>query len=256
MTVRTLVVGDVHGCLDELDELLRLAEVAPARDRLIFLGDLLDRGPDGAGVVRRVRELGAQCVVGNHDDKHLRYAGHLAGHRADPRFVVPMKPLHGAAAAHHAALTGDDLRWLGALPVELEVDGWLLVHAGYPTNRPRHEIKPSLKMRCRYVDARGAMVSLGPDHRAPEGARRWTEAWRGPESVVYGHAANNLESPRIDEPIAGVRCIGIDTGCCYGGRLTLYDLTHDRFVQVAARAAYADHVAAQDGSEGSEPRSG
>ncbi|HEX8909086.1 MAG TPA: metallophosphoesterase, partial [Anaeromyxobacteraceae bacterium] len=63
MSVRTIVVGDVHGCLEELDELLRLVELRPGFDRLVFVGDLLDRGPDSLGVVRRARELRARSVL-------------------------------------------------------------------------------------------------------------------------------------------------------------------------------------------------
>ena len=77
MTTRTIIIGDVHGCLDELDELLALIRPA-AGDHIHFLGDLVDRGPDSLGVVRRVRALfsefpGSVCIAGNHEDKALRY---------------------------------------------------------------------------------------------------------------------------------------------------------------------------------------
>ena len=80
MGSRTIVVGDVHGCLEELDELLSRLEVGPS-DRLVLAGDLMDRGPDPVGVVRRARERGALAVLGNHDEKHLRFARHEAKRR-------------------------------------------------------------------------------------------------------------------------------------------------------------------------------
>src|SRR5512138_2797540 len=113
---RTIVVGDVHGCLEELDDLLVTAGYTPGKDRLVFLGDLLDRGPDPVGVVRRVRELGAECVLGNHEEKHLRYAAHEARRRDDPGYRNPMRRFDARRAGEHARLTRDDLLWLAGLP--------------------------------------------------------------------------------------------------------------------------------------------
>jgi diadenosine tetraphosphatase ApaH/serine/threonine PP2A family protein phosphatase len=62
----------------------------------------------------------------------------------------------------------------------------------------------------------------------PEGAVSWWTLWKGPESVIYGHAVHSLVSPRIDEPQPGIRCIGIDTGCVFGGRLTAAIIDKDR----------------------------
>jgi predicted phosphodiesterase len=74
---RTIVIGDVHGCLRELEALLE--RVRPGGgDALWFAGDLVNRGPDSAEVVRLVRGLGARTVMGNHDHKHVRYRRHLA----------------------------------------------------------------------------------------------------------------------------------------------------------------------------------
>ena len=75
--LRTIFIGDVHGCLTELDALLACLEPREG-DRLCFTGDLVDRGPDSLGVVRRVRALlaqfpGSACIIGNHEEKTLRY---------------------------------------------------------------------------------------------------------------------------------------------------------------------------------------
>src|SRR6516164_9026001 len=72
---RDIVIGDVHGCRDELHELLRVVGYR-APDRLVFTGDLVDRGPDSVGVVRDVRKLGAVAVMGNHDEWYARYYAH------------------------------------------------------------------------------------------------------------------------------------------------------------------------------------
>lgn len=77
---RFLVMGDIHGCLDEFNELVNKMQYQQGRDRLVLLGDLTDKGPDSLGVVRRARELGAMCVRGNHDDKVIRIASYLRSH--------------------------------------------------------------------------------------------------------------------------------------------------------------------------------
>ena len=68
---RTLVVGDVHGCLDELRALVEHAGVT-ADDDVVFVGDLVAKGPDSAGVIAWARERGAAAVLGNHDEHVLR----------------------------------------------------------------------------------------------------------------------------------------------------------------------------------------
>ncbi|HEX9050740.1 MAG TPA: metallophosphoesterase [Anaeromyxobacter sp.] len=230
---RTLVVGDVHGCLHELDELLRTAEYAPGRDRLVFLGDLLDRGPDPVGVVRRVRELGAECVLGNHEEKHVRYAAHEARRSEDPGYRIPMKRFDARRAAEHARLTHDDLIWLSRLPRVVSLgDGWVAVHAGFVPGLPIAAQPPDWTIRLRYVDAAGAPVPRARGDAREPGVRPWAAAWTGPESVVYGHFPQRLDLPKRDEPAPGVVCLGIDTGCVYGGRLTALVLPGQEIVQV------------------------
>jgi len=77
---KTYIIGDVHGCIDELQELIQ--QLAPgAYDQLIFIGDLIDRGPDSSGVVRQVvqwsKQLNVKLILGNHEEKFLRYVQHI-----------------------------------------------------------------------------------------------------------------------------------------------------------------------------------
>jgi bis(5'-nucleosyl)-tetraphosphatase (symmetrical) len=224
--VRTIVVGDVHGCLEELDELLRVVELRPGFDRLVFVGDLIDRGPDSVGVVRRARELRARSVLGNHEEKHLRWA------RAGSPHAAPRATAGGR-------LSPADLAWLEALPPWLRLDGgWAVVHGGFTPARPLAGQRKGEVVRLRLVDDRGDMV-VATRGAPPEGAAPWATRWRGPESVVYGHQVHDLDAPRVDEPAAGVRCVGLDTGCCYGGRLSALLLPAEEIVSVAAREPYA-----------------
>lgn len=244
---RTVVVGDVHGCLTELDELLSTIDHDPARDRLVFLGDLLDRGPEPVAVLRRVRELGAECLLGNHEEKHLRYAAHEARRRNEPAYRNPMRRFDGRHAAEHDRLTRDDLLWLAGLPrVAVLGGGWVAVHAGF---LPRVKItaQPSeWAIRLRYVDEGGGPVPRARGDAGEPGIRRWAEVWTGPESVVYGHFPQRLDVPKRDEPAPGVVCLGIDTGCVYGGRLTALLLPGAEIVQVASRLRRAKAEDAED----------
>lgn len=239
MGVRTIVVGDVHGCLEELDELLRLVELRPGFDRLVFVGDLLDRGPDPVGVVRRAREFGAASVLGNHEDKHLKWARHEAWRRRDPTHRNPLRPFSPERLAQHGRLSAEDLAWIASLPIVLRLDaGWAVVHGGLSPRRRlddqiRHEV-----LRLRLVGEDGTIAARPRGEISPALAP-WATRWPGPESVIYGHDVHGLDEPRVDEPAPGVRCVGLDTGCCYGGRLSALVLPTEEIVSVEARAAYA-----------------
>src|SRR5262245_62847635 len=100
---RTLVIGDVHGCLDELRALVAAARLG-ADDQVGFVGDLVAKGPDSAGVVGWARERGAAAVMGNHDEHVLR----------------ALEGDHGAKEAHRrvaATLSKADAKWLAARPL-------------------------------------------------------------------------------------------------------------------------------------------
>lgn len=151
-----------------------------------------------------------------------------------------MRPFDGRRAAEHARLGRDDLLWLAGLPRVIGLGyGWVAVHAGFVPRLPVHAQPSEWTIRLRYVDAAGNPV---PRHRGDArepGVRRWAEAWTGPESVVYGHFPQRLDLPKRDEPVPGVVCLGIDTGCVYGGRLTAFILPGEEIVQVPSTFARA-----------------
>lgn len=244
---RYLVVGDVHGCLDELNELLKLASFKKGQDYLVFAGDLVDRGPDPVGCVRLARTLGAVCVMGNHEEKHIRWRSWETRIRNGEARKNPMRRFDERRMQEHNALTDDDMDYLRAMPKLLRfMEGWLVVHAGFECNGvPPGEQSSSTVCRVRDVDARGKMAA---DHKNPlnavAGAVPWATKWAGPESVVYGHAVHDRASPRVDRH-DGYACFGIDTGCVFGGTMTALVLpagsppnTEPEFVQVPARREY------------------
>lgn len=237
--MRTLVIGDVHGCLDELRSLLAAASFRKGEDELVFVGDLMDRGPEPAGCVKFARELGAKAVESNHDEKFPRFFKHEANRLATGK-KNPMR-LSAEREAQGRLLSEDDIAWLKSLPRILHIaPNMVVVHAGLEPAFKAAEQSDAV-VRVRYVNDAGEMVGYSEGSLdQPAGTVCWAERWKGPESVIYGHAVHSLESPRVDR-FEGGACYGIDTGCVFGGRLTAAIVVPGReveFVQVPAVREY------------------
>ncbi|CAN8066175.1 unnamed protein product, partial [Agarophyton chilense] len=205
---RLIVVGDVHGCIDELQALLRLADYAPG-DQVIFLGDLVAKGPDSAAVVQLAREIGARTVRGNHDYELIRFCA------ARRRGLDPVvSPEHARIAA---TLSHQDYNFLCDAPWFIECAPWkhLFVHAGFIPRVKLTQQNPRLMMNMRSVLPDGTVTA-----KSVAGCE-WARLWTGPQTVVFGHdACRGLQQ----YPFAK----GIDTGCVYGGRLTALLLPENR----------------------------
>jgi predicted phosphodiesterase len=222
---RTLIVGDVHGCSSELQDLLDACAFARG-DALVFVGDLVAKGPDSRGVLQIVRQTGARSVRGNHDQAVLRW------HDPVMRDAAPERAPHHLRLAR--ALSQEDWDLLHGLPLWLKLPEHevLVVHGGVVPGLPLEEHDPELLMNMR---------TLRPDgtgsRRAEDGVL-WATRWHGPERIVFGHHAT---AGLQQHPFA----LGLDTGCVYGKALTALVLPDDRIVSVPARAPYA----AIDGQE-------
>ncbi len=216
----TLVIGDVHGCLDELERLLQAAGYARG-DGLVLVGDLVAKGPDSRGVLALVRELDARAVCGNHDAHVLRYKRALDAGRTPPRLGSDHRALAEALDARDWAL-------LESLPLFLRLPehGAIVVHAGLLPGVPLEAQDPQLLLNMRTIRPDGSGSSR------PEDGVLWGSLWPGPELVLFGHHAS---AGLQEHPFA----LGLDTGCVYGGRLTGCVLPERRLVSVAARRAYA-----------------
>lgn len=167
--MRTFVIGDVHGCIDEFRELVGMAG---PNDRIIQLGDLMDRGPAQAECVHFARERGIEVVLGNHDDKHVRWRRHEDARRVTGK-KNPMRPLPPRDAEQHCLLTDSDIAWLESRPVMLAAGrDFIAVHAGFEPGVPLDQQDPKKVTRVRYVDpTTGYMVSLEEGNRgAPAGS--------------------------------------------------------------------------------------
>ncbi len=196
---RLLAVGDIHGCLSQLEALL--AAVAPTlNDRIVFLGDFIDRGPASAGVVDfllEFRELFPATVFlrGNHEQMLLDY---LAG--KDPAIFLlngGVTTLESYRRANAWPIPAAHLSFYESLRFYHETSGHIFVHAGLRPGIPLADQGPDdmLWIRRDFLDSDYA----------------WGKA------VVFGH------TPR-QTPLLTKSRIGLDTGCVYGRQLTCCDV--------------------------------
>ncbi len=231
------VIGDVHGCVRELERLLKAIRYDEARDELWSIGDLVNKGPDSLAVLRLWQDAGGCGVLGNHDAYALSVA---LGWR--PRRHDTLDPLFASADGEERLLRLRD--W--PLLVPLASDGvpvWL-VHAGlHPgwtdleavagrINAPPHdkswfaspETAFALRARCCTPD--GAMRdATGPPSECEPPFRPWDAYYRGSSTVVHGHwAARGAHRTG--------RVVGLDSGCVYGGALSAWCVEEARLVQV------------------------
>ncbi len=234
--MQRVFIGDLQGCADELEDLLGALRYDPSLHELHFVGDLVNRGPASRRALRRVIELGADTVLGNHDLHLLAVAGGTRSPHDDDTLDDIL------SAPDREQL----LAWVRRQPLVREWNDLILVHAGLnpawkdpgavalPLQRriAAGEIPfddPDLKFltKVRYCDPGGTeMSSEGGPGQAP-----WDDFYRGSKMVVCGHWA-------MRGLVQRERLRSIDTGCVWGGRLTAWIAEEDRLVSVPARAVY------------------
>jgi serine/threonine protein phosphatase 1 len=209
---RTVVVGDVHGCFDELSDLLDVAGLRPD-DLLVAAGDVVDRGPAPGEVVRFLRKRPNTVVVmGNHERKHVRgifsYAQEITRLQLGDRY-------------------GESVDWMRTLPYFFENEHVRVVHAamlsGVPLAEQREEVL------CGSTSGEKELAALFPDDH-------WHDHYADAKPVAFGHHIVG------DEPmVRDGRIFGLDTGACHGGRLTALSVPDFTVHSVPARA---DHWSA------------
>ncbi len=230
------IVGDVHGCRVELEALLtrlgwrldrddagRAVDAThPSGRTAVFVGDLVDRGPDSPGVLRLVMGMvtagHALCVPGNHEQKLLRK---LRGRN--------VKVAHGLAEtlaqldAEPAEFTAEVAAFVDGLVSHYVLDGGRLVvaHAGL---KEEYQGRASGRVRAfaLYGETTGETDEYGLPVRYP-----WAREYRGSAMVVYGHTPT-------PEPEWVNNTICVDTGCVFGGRLTALRYPERELVSVPA----------------------
>src|SRR5215212_2510390 len=209
---RTIVVGDIHGCYDELVEILETVGFGQD-DRVVCVGDLVTKGPKNREVLDLfMTDARFRTVIGNHD---------LALRRKWQGEKVKLKP---SQKALHKELKSEKeayLPFLNKLPFTIDLGTHLVVHAG---------LRPNVELYSQTSEDMTLLRTLGKD-RESHGGTPWYELYDGEQIVLFGH----WPSP---EPRRGPRAIGLDTGCVYGFQLTAYVVETGEFLSVYALRAY------------------
>lgn len=230
------LIGDVHGCGDELEELLARLGYAPdasgiyrhPRERkVVFLGDLVDRGPRVPDVLRIVMGMvkagSALCVPGNHDEKLLRW---LKGRnvRIAHGLERSIEQIEKEPPEFRAGIAA----FLDGLASHYVLDGGRLVAAHAGMKKPMQG-RDTGRVRdfALYGETTGETDDLGLPVRLD-----WAAEYRGSALVVYGHTP-------VAEPRWLNGTINIDTGCVFGGSLTALRYPERELVSVPARRAWA-----------------
>ncbi|MFJ9732028.1 polynucleotide kinase-phosphatase [Streptomyces sp. NPDC101171] len=241
------IIGDVHGCAAELEALLAKLGYAdgvhPEGRTAVFVGDLVDRGPDTPGVLRRVMRMTASgdalCVPGNHENK---YGRHLKGRK--------VQHTHGLAetieqmAGESEEFQAEVRRFLDGLVSHYVLDGGRLVvcHAGLP-EKYHGRTSGRVRSHALYGETTGETDEFGLPVRYP-----WAEDYRGRAAVVYGHTP-------VPEASWLNNTICLDTGAVFGGKLTalrwpereLVDVPAERVWYEPARPLRSEAPGGQDG---------
>jgi predicted phosphodiesterase len=217
MNGRLITIGDIHGCHEEFAELLSLLELKPD-DRLILLGDLVNRGPDSHRVIELARAHRAISLLGNHELRLLNY-----------RRTRDLKYIKEHDLETFDQLRPDDWTYLEKMLLTYEEPALnlVLVHGGFLPGQPWQRQPAEVVTRIQVIDRDGQPRKRADAPDAPF----WADLWNGPPYVIYGH------TPRPE--IYKLKwSLGLDTACVMGGHLTAFILPEKRFVQVKARQRY------------------
>ena len=209
---RTIVVGDIHGCYDELVALLERARLG-ADDRVVSVGDLVTKGEKNREVLELFMADGRfSAVMGNHDLALLRYwRGETDKLKeSQERARLELEEGRGRFAAY-----------LASLPFVIDLGAYVVVHAGLRPGVPLAEQSPADMTELR---------TLCPDRRDRNGTP-WYEAYDGDKTALFGHwpAADLRRGPMA---------LGLDTGCVYGYSLTAFVVETGEVLSVPALRQY------------------
>lgn len=250
MSFRTLVIGDVHGCLEELQELIEIFKPSQ-NDTVIFAGDLIHKGPFSAEVLSYVSILRHFCTVkvvaGNHEEKQLRFIANEARARLTGK-SNPMQKVEGYAELANACDT-DMLYVMESARLFVEAEDFVILHGGYGKHHCLEDValrdlktlasdereRAKWLLFTRYLTPKGFPVSLGKETKED---KFWAEMYDGEIGhILFGHQPFLTEEKK-EFPFA----TGLDLGCVFGNKLCGVEISKGKIVNtiyVNAKRKYA-----------------
>ena len=211
---RIFIIGDIHGCLDILGRMIERIDWRPEKDRLIFLGDYIDRGESPKGVVDYILALsrssnGVECLQGNHEAMFLDY---LKGGRPAESLYIGNGGWNTiksylAESKDEVNIPADHMAFYESLKAYIELDEYYVVHAGF---RPGVEIGQQTLRDMLWI--RDPFLYSDYDFGKP---------------VIFGHTP-------LMEPLIRKNMIGLDTAAAFGNKLTCLELPKMKFHYVTA----------------------
>jgi serine/threonine protein phosphatase 1 len=210
---KIFAVGDIHGCISYLEDLIAMIKIDPKDDRLVFIGDYVDRGPDVKGVVEFILELQQKyevvCLIGNHERLLLDYYDY--GNNKELWFAnggtstVYSYGVVKTPEGKKIDIPERHLNFFRTLLPYYETEEYIFVHAG---------LKPGIILQAQeLID----LVWIREDFIFSQ--------YDFGKRVIFGH------TPQHKGPYVDPYKIGIDTGAVYGGKLTCLELPEIKFYQ-------------------------
>lgn len=216
---KLIIYGDIHGCYDEFINLRK--KINPLKgDIEVCVGDIITRGKDSIKTLRYIQEHDIKSVLGNHEDKIIRYLQHEKVALKNP--VVLDEDEQNIVNN----LNSKDIDFLMSLPLCMKFENITILHGGLKNsydldNLTRNEKSKILRMR--YLDNNQNFITFGKEKND---SIFWADLYDGNQGfVVYGHQW--FQEVKINQ-----FAVGIDTGCVYGNKLTAVVFEYDCIKQV------------------------
>lgn len=211
---RTIVVGDIHGCFDEFQQLLKKVAWNESKDRLVLVGDIINKGPKSTEMLEWIfMHPTVITLLGNHEWAFLQY---LERPFENDCFEALKSDFKGEIK--HL------VNWIKKLPLFYEDEDLIVVHAGLQPGKAIEKQDRRILTTIRTWDGEGDDLK-DPDNPA------WFDFYYGPKTIVFGHwAALGL--------VKRENLVGLDSGCVYGNQLSAYIHPQDEIVQVQAKKTY------------------
>jgi bis(5'-nucleosyl)-tetraphosphatase (symmetrical) len=204
---KLIIYGDIHGCYDEFTSLRK--KINPQKDDIeVCVGDIITRGKDSIRTLRYIQEHNIKSVLGNHEDKIIRYLQYQ--NTANKNLIILDEDEQNIV--NH--LDSKDIDFLMGLPLFMKFEDITILHGGLKNSYNLDNLTKNEKskiLRMRYLDNNQSFIAFGKEEND---SIFWADLYDGNQGfVVYGHQWD--KEVKINQ-----FAIGIDTGCTYGNKLS------------------------------------